>query len=342
MVSLIVPVYQVEAYLPACLDSVLAQTCPHWECILIDDGSFDRSGEICDAYAAADARFRVIRQANGGVSAARNTGLAAAKGDYVAFLDSDDRLTPDFLERLLPSMEAGVDLAICEYRRICADGTPFSEGADEHAGEYLLDADLPCERTQEGERYTVTDRILTAFWEVGALNSACLKLYRRQQIEALSLRFDTDLHFAEDMRFATAYATSCTTVELVSRPLYLYLWREGSATTAPRPGMLTQRYRGLMAIAEGFAMAGYLSTASAVRDTLDHLTPEPFLERMQSAADRRRLVVEYCSLPNYSGMMKAVRETRSKLTAAVYATRSPRILYRYLAVVLKRRGRDKG
>ena len=118
MVSLIVPVYQVEAYLPACLDSVLAQTCPPWECILIDDGSFDRSGEICDAYAAADARFRVIRQANGGVSAARNTGLAAAKGDYVAFLDSDDRLTPDFLERLLPSMEAGVDLAICEYRRI--------------------------------------------------------------------------------------------------------------------------------------------------------------------------------------------------------------------------------
>ena len=342
MVSLIVPIYRVEDYLPACLDSLLAQTYPHWECILVDDGSPDRSGEICDAYAAADARFRVIRQANSGVSAARNAGLAAAEGEYIAFLDGDDRLDPAFLERLLPSMESGADLAFCEYRRICADGSPLLSGEDEHVGEYLLDADLPCRQEQGRESYPVTDRVLAAFWKAGVLNSIWGKLYRRSIIEAQSLRFDTELRFAEDMRFATAYAVGCTTVESVSQPLYLYLWREGSATTAPRPGMLTQRYRALMAIAEGFAMAGYLSAASLVRDTLDFITPEPFLERMKSASDRRRLVEEYCALPNYGGMMKAIRQTRSKLTAAVYATRSPRILYRYLAILLKRRGRVKG
>lgn len=90
LISIIVPVYKVEQWLPACIESVLRQTYQNWELILIDDGSPDGCGAICDTYAAKDARIRVIHKVNAGVSAARNDGLDAMKGDYVTFLDSDD------------------------------------------------------------------------------------------------------------------------------------------------------------------------------------------------------------------------------------------------------------
>lgn len=100
MISVIVPVYGVEAYLPACLDSVLSQTFPDFELIAVDDGSPDGCGAILDAYAEQDRRIRVIHRENGGLSAARNTGLDAVAGDSVYFLDSDDWILPDTLETL--------------------------------------------------------------------------------------------------------------------------------------------------------------------------------------------------------------------------------------------------
>ena len=99
-ISMIVPVYNVEQYLPAALDSLRAQTCPDWEAILVDDGSPDGCGALCDAAARQDVRFRVIHQKNAGVGAARNAGLAAARGTYVQFLDSDDALEPQMVEVL--------------------------------------------------------------------------------------------------------------------------------------------------------------------------------------------------------------------------------------------------
>ena len=338
MVSFVLPVYNVAEFLPACLDSLLAQTVSDWEAILIDDGSCDPSGAICDGYVRRDGRFIAIHQKNSGASAARNAGLCNARGEYVAFLDADDRLAPDFLEKLLRPMEAGADLACCEYRRILSDGSAYVDGADDHIGEYLLDADLPCAAEQGWERYASSDRILAAFWEAGILNSIWGKLYRRSVIEANALRFDTTLRFAEDMRFATAYALRAADLALVDQPLYLYLWREGSLTTAPRPGMLADRYRGLTAISEAFALEGHLAAARSVRDTLDFLTPEPFLERMDSRSHRKALLKEYCALPNYSRMMQTVRATRSRLTATVYALRSPLLLRWYLYWVQKRRG----
>ncbi len=117
MVSVIVPVYGVEAYIERCLDSLLAQSYPHWEAILVDDGSPDRAGEICDAYARRESRFRVIHQANGGLSAARNSGLQQAKGQFVFFLDSDDWLHPHTLELLTDAAtQNGAAMAMCNSR----------------------------------------------------------------------------------------------------------------------------------------------------------------------------------------------------------------------------------
>lgn len=104
-ISVIVPVYKVEDYLPKCLDSILGQTYENLEIILVDDGSPDNCGAICDGYAAKDSRIRVIHQENGGLSAARNVGIEAATGGYLAFVDSDDYLEPFAYERMLAAAQ---------------------------------------------------------------------------------------------------------------------------------------------------------------------------------------------------------------------------------------------
>lgn len=113
-ISIIVPVYKVEQYLRRCLDSIEAQTFTDWECILIDDGSPDNSGVICDEYVANDTRFRVIHQENKGVSAARNAGLDVARGEWIGFVDSDDWIEPEMYETLLTkAINTSADIVSC-------------------------------------------------------------------------------------------------------------------------------------------------------------------------------------------------------------------------------------
>ncbi|MDE6569554.1 MAG: glycosyltransferase [Alistipes sp.] len=115
-ISIIVPVYKVERYLPQCLDSILGQTFGDWECILVDDGSPDGCPQLCDEYAARDPRFRVIHRANGGLSAARNSGLREARGQYIGFVDSDDWIASQMFERLYRLItEYGTDMSQVGY-----------------------------------------------------------------------------------------------------------------------------------------------------------------------------------------------------------------------------------
>lgn len=118
LISVIIPVYKAEPYLAACVESVLAQTYQDFEIILVDDGSPDNCPRMCDEFAARDSRIRVIHKENGGLSSARNAGIEAAKGEYLAFLDSDDLWTPVFLERLYAALtQTGADFAVCLFRR---------------------------------------------------------------------------------------------------------------------------------------------------------------------------------------------------------------------------------
>ncbi|MGI5950252.1 MAG: glycosyltransferase family 2 protein [Brooklawnia sp.] len=119
LVSIVTPVYKVEELLPRCVESVLAQTYKEFELILVDDGSPDRSGAICDQYAAVDPRIQVIHQANAGASAARNAGVRAAKGEFIAFIDSDDWIAQDYLQGLLQLIgETGSDIAVGSFTRV--------------------------------------------------------------------------------------------------------------------------------------------------------------------------------------------------------------------------------
>lgn len=113
-ISVIVPVYKVEAYLPRCVDSILAQTFTDYELWLVNDGSPDNCGKLCDDYAKHDSRIRVIHKPNGGLSSARNAALDVCQGRYISFVDSDDWVSPDFLETLHSAlMDSGADISIC-------------------------------------------------------------------------------------------------------------------------------------------------------------------------------------------------------------------------------------
>lgn len=115
-ISIIIPVYNAEKYIRKCLESILTQTHTNWEAILVDDGSPDNCGIICDEYAAKDNRFKVIHQANGGVSVARQTGLDNAKGEYIIHCDSDDWVEPNILEEMLQCAIANnADMVICDF-----------------------------------------------------------------------------------------------------------------------------------------------------------------------------------------------------------------------------------
>ena len=123
MVSVIIPVYNAEDYLSRCLDSLLVQRYPDFEVILVDDGSVDRSLDICKDYVAQDSRFYAIHQKNQGVSAARNAGIDAATGEYIAFVDADDYVLPDYLAHLVNASQVNnADIVCCDFVEIIPEG----------------------------------------------------------------------------------------------------------------------------------------------------------------------------------------------------------------------------
>ena len=138
VVSVVIPVYNVETYLKRCVDSVLAQAYSNLDVVLVDDGATDSSGAICDGYAGRDARVRVLHQNNGGLSAARNAGMKLVRGEYVVFVDSDDCIGPEHIKRLLScALRYDVPLAVTGYTPVEVDG-PVDSREKEQVSERLI------------------------------------------------------------------------------------------------------------------------------------------------------------------------------------------------------------
>lgn len=128
LISVIVPVYKTELFLNKCISSILNQTYSNVEVIVVDDGSPDQCGQFCDQWAEKDSRIQVIHQENGGLSAARNTGMQHSCGAYLAFVDSDDWVAPDMFEILVNQLEANLDcdVAACGFQKVYSDGEVLS------------------------------------------------------------------------------------------------------------------------------------------------------------------------------------------------------------------------
>lgn len=213
--SIIIPVYNVEKYLRECLESVLCQTYRDWEAICINDGSTDGSATILEEYAAKDSRFKVISQPNGGLSAARNSGLEAASGDYVLFLDSDDYLEKDAL-RIIADNLSDEDL-------LCFSGRRFFE----ESGEYEKADILPQETFETGWEYYskhALDKRNFAFVCV------VLRCYRRAYLLENRLRFKPGIYH-EDNMFTPLACYYAKKVKVIPDALYDYRVRESSIMT---------------------------------------------------------------------------------------------------------------
>lgn len=200
--SVIVPVYKVEAVLPRCIESILNQTVPDFELILIDDGSPDRSGAICDEYAAKDARIRVIHQENGGVSRARNAGLDVAQGQYIVFVDSDDYIEKDHLKTL---GEDDCDLVITGMTLHRGNGTSSSFSSQ-----------------SEGIKSISTDEERIAFLNNWYALQTCCKRLKRCLIIENNLQFDETLDYGEDAVFIAEYLMLIQSMRISDSTTYHY------------------------------------------------------------------------------------------------------------------------
>ena len=206
LVSVIVPVYKTEQYLSDCVDSILAQSAGDFELLLIDDGSPDGSGAICDGYAQADARVRAIHKENGGVSSARNLGIEQATGRYIVFIDSDDYVDPDHLRHMLEAeAESAAD---GKSVMIITDYQPFSESGQEERtfpGQMTMDLVSGGTSPEQFRELVFGFRIFPPY----------CKLYRADVIQSQGLRFDTTIRTAEDFDFNRRY------LEYVDRVCYI-------------------------------------------------------------------------------------------------------------------------
>lgn len=208
-ISLIVPIYNVENYLPSCIDSILNQTYEDIEIILVDDGSPDNCPAICDEYSKKDRRIRVIHQKNKGLSGARNTGIENAQGEYLIFVDSDDTVEPTMVEDLYTyAEEQGCKIVACGRYYVFEDGERICKIADNENKIYSFG-----DAMQEMNTYTLFDM------------SAWAKIYRKELFQ--EIRFPEG-KLSEDYYIMYKLFDLAQSVGYVAKPLYNYLQRQSS------------------------------------------------------------------------------------------------------------------
>lgn len=211
-ISVIIPVYNAEAYLGKCLQSLCAQTFADFEVWLIDDGSQDLSGSICDQLSSRDPRFHVLHKKNGGVSSARNAGLENAKGDWICFVDADDSVEPNYLQTLhQAAKQPDASLIIQGFQTIYPDNKTQM-------------------RTFENHSYTSKDLyVLFQEHHINRCGFPFGKLYSNPIIQRYRLRFDEQIHYAEDVMFMLNYMCHISSVQTITGASYQYYIRNNSS-----------------------------------------------------------------------------------------------------------------
>ena len=201
VVSVIVPVYNVQQYLPQCIESILAQTYQRLEIILVDDGSTDGSGKLCDEFAQRDRRIKVIHVTNGGPAKARNTGLDCATGEYIVFVDSDDYVSEDWLDILFNGIQSGTGL-------FCAAYTDISIYGKVNCNDFLV------------EEYTKPELIKCVLSGTGGVLWG--KIFRRSIIKQENIRLPEYLFMCEDLIFVLDYIRYIDSWSASNRSIYFY------------------------------------------------------------------------------------------------------------------------
>ena len=210
LISIIIPIYNVENYLRQCLDSIMVQTYKNFECLLINDGSPDHSADICREYVSKDSRFRYFEKENGGVSSARNLGIEYSKGEYITFIDLDDWVDSDYLEALYTTLlEEGADITISTYKQFnikdnCFYFHAFQRGYDK--------------KTFTGPELIDNLQLLSSFDH--SYGSVCGKLVKSVRVE--TIRFNEETTLGEDMEFWYKLFLISDKVVYINKDTYIY------------------------------------------------------------------------------------------------------------------------
>lgn len=220
MISIIVPVYNAETYLKQCIESILIQTYKDFELILVDDGSNDKSYEICSEYSKKNERIKVVHKVNGGVSSARNKGLDIAKGNWIYFCDSDDKLSSKKSLHMIADLVSDSDLIVTGHNDFDEEGNQLGFNYD----------GAKFNGTMAKKEFV--KRLFDKKSTVGYQGFLWTKLFNKKIIDKNHLRFDTEIKFAEDMLFVTEYCCldEVRTIRINnSNKVYDYIHRNGSA-----------------------------------------------------------------------------------------------------------------
>lgn len=205
-ISIVVPVYNVEKQLRQCLDSIIAQTYSDWECILVDDGSKDNSGSICDEYAQRDNRFRVIHKKNGGAASARNVGLVNVSAPFFTCVDADDGISPQFVSKLLDHKESDMVIGGCA---VISNEKKCNRNVDQ-IYTYLLP-----ENAKELNVGTSDSRISCFYATWG-------KLFKTSIVRDMGICYPENLRLGEDTVFNLKYVRYCKTITFCPDVIYEY------------------------------------------------------------------------------------------------------------------------
>ena len=207
MVSIIVPVYNVESYLEECIQSIVNQTYKDWECILINDGSTDNSGYICDTWTEKDNRIRVIHQSNQGVSTSRNTGIQHAKREFITFIDSDDWIENNYLTEIVNLLQTPSDLYVSGIIQNFNNGTNQTYKP--------INQISFCLNSENIHHFVDLNRSYLLYGPTA-------NLYRNQIIREHSIQFRTDLSYGEDLIFNYDYLEHVHTITCIDKAYYHY------------------------------------------------------------------------------------------------------------------------
>ena len=347
-VSIVAPVFNASKFLDACIGSVLVQTMPVWELILVDDGSTDDSVRICERHAQTDARIRLLSQPNSGPSAARNTGVRAASGEFVTFLDADDFLFPDALGNLLAAAdEHAADMVLGNFSKQEGTATPvaqavvFEPEGEPFQGEYkLLTGMVLLDYVRHFLRHP-SNHLVSYCWA---------RLYRRAVIQRHHLEANEDMRLFEDFAFNLAFMGKAGKLVFVNKPVYVYVLRSQhvSASMAiidsQRLVSDMEAFRGRIdsfidAIGANEKLAGHVRRE--VGHTLVHYAVIFLVRtcRQLNAENRRRILKEIGELVDSTVMRESLpcyeaRPGTSRMVPALMRLR----LVRPLAAVCKWKG----
>lgn len=281
LISIIVPVYNIEKYIRKCIESIINQTYKNLEIILVDDGTPDNSGKICDEYAKIDKRIKVIHKQNGGVSSARNVGLENALGEYVSFIDGDDYISDRFCEKLLQKIkEENADCIACGYYRVYDNKTEKIVSSKP----YVL------------KEIEYLEQIL--FVQKG-LGFSHMKLWRKDSIN--NIRFNENLKVAEDAYFGIQASSNIKKFYMINEPLYNYRFNEKSLVISYNKNYMNN-YLEAMILTKDYIEKNYKNNKSILEKLNNYISYHVLL-----------IVVNYCFTPENGLTIKEQIEELKKV-----------------------------